>query len=66
MFPGKAAYNCFVIILWQLLFPIQALDKDKKGYLTKDELIYYMTLEGVGEPLDTEEMEEMVLKKIHR
>ena len=42
-------YKCFL-----------ALDKDKKGYLTKEELVHYMTLENVGEPLTTEELEEMV------
>nr|XP_013057511.2 dynein regulatory complex protein 8 isoform X1 [Anser cygnoides] len=39
-------------------FSLKALDENKCGYLTKDELVKYMTEEG--EPFTEEEMEEML------
>ncbi|XP_073401247.1 dynein regulatory complex protein 8 isoform X2 [Dendrobates tinctorius] len=41
-----------------LLRAFEVLDEKKKGFLTKDELIKYMTEEG--EPFTQEEMEEMI------
>uniref|UniRef100_A0A8B9DY20 EF-hand calcium binding domain 2 n=1 Tax=Anser cygnoides TaxID=8845 RepID=A0A8B9DY20_ANSCY len=41
-----------------LLHAFEALDENKCGYLTKDELVKYMTEEG--EPFTEEEMEEML------
>ncbi|XP_004605586.1 dynein regulatory complex protein 8 isoform X2 [Sorex araneus] len=41
-----------------LLQAFEVLDPEKRGYLSKDELIKYMTEEG--EPFSQEEMEEML------
>ncbi|XP_037678422.1 dynein regulatory complex protein 8 isoform X2 [Choloepus didactylus] len=41
-----------------LLRAFEVLDPDKRGFLTKEELIKYMTEEG--EPFSQEEMEEML------
>ncbi|KAE8601780.1 hypothetical protein XENTR_v10013793 [Xenopus tropicalis] len=41
-----------------LLRAFEVLDEKKKGYLTREELVKYMTEEG--EPFTQEEMEEMV------
>ncbi|XP_005992995.1 dynein regulatory complex protein 8 [Latimeria chalumnae] len=41
-----------------LLRAFEVLDQEKKGYLTKDELVRYMSEEG--EPFTQDEMEEMV------
>ncbi|KAM3931231.1 dynein regulatory complex protein 8 [Leptodactylus fuscus] len=41
-----------------LLRAFEVLDEKKKGFLTKDELLKYMTEEG--EPFTQEEMEEMI------
>ncbi|XP_021247712.1 EF-hand calcium-binding domain-containing protein 2 isoform X3 [Numida meleagris] len=41
-----------------LLHAFEALDENKSGYITKEELVKYMTEEG--EPFTEEEMEEML------
>ena len=41
-----------------LLRAFEVLDPAKRGFLTKDELVKYMTEEG--EPFSQEEMEEML------
>ncbi|XP_063299278.1 dynein regulatory complex protein 8 [Pelobates fuscus] len=41
-----------------LLRAFEVLDESKKGYLTRDELVKYMSEEG--EPFTQEEMEEMI------
>ncbi|XP_069464108.1 dynein regulatory complex protein 8 isoform X4 [Ambystoma mexicanum] len=41
-----------------LLRAFEVLDKQKRGYLTKEDLTKYMTLEG--EPFTQDEMEEMM------
>ncbi|XP_075453195.1 dynein regulatory complex protein 8 [Ascaphus truei] len=41
-----------------LLRAFEVLDENKRGYLTKDELVKYMTEEG--EPFTQEEIEEMI------
>ncbi|XP_053314773.1 dynein regulatory complex protein 8 [Spea bombifrons] len=41
-----------------ILRAFEVLDENKKGYLTRDELVKYMTEEG--EPFTQEEMEEMI------
>nr|XP_013799262.1 PREDICTED: EF-hand calcium-binding domain-containing protein 2 [Apteryx mantelli mantelli] len=41
-----------------LLHAFEALDENKCGYLTKEELVKYMTEEG--EPFTQEEMEDML------
>lgn len=45
-----------------LLRAFEALDPAKRGFLTKEELIKYMTEEG--EPFSQEEMEEMLAATI--
>ncbi|EPZ32085.1 EF-hand [Rozella allomycis CSF55] len=67
-------YNCMTLVMTDEAFKrddeekiyksFQALDKDKKGYLTKEELVKYMTMEGVGEPMNQEEIDEFIAASI--
>ncbi|XP_068003780.1 dynein regulatory complex protein 8 isoform X2 [Melanerpes formicivorus] len=41
-----------------LLHAFEALDENKRGYITKEELVKYLTQEG--EPFSQEEMEDML------
>ncbi|CAI9579243.1 unnamed protein product [Staurois parvus] len=49
-------YGIFILCFILGYFPV--LDEKKKGFITKEELIKYMTEEG--EPFTQEEMEEMI------
>ncbi|KAG9483976.1 hypothetical protein GDO78_009732 [Eleutherodactylus coqui] len=46
-----------------LLRAFEVLDEKNKGFLTKDELLKYMTEEG--EPFTQEEIEEMISASVH-